>query len=153
MYEKLLNADDPTGFEVPGDDWSKFPYDELQAEVDSIRLRVEQKLGLTLGKDGCVQDASFLDELWVLNPRSHQPNGVTCLIPDLGIRFSNFGKLYMIYSATNSLENYPVEEIKEIIDQVGWTFIEEELLNKEYDGINAQLHGEITWRRRFFDYV
>lgn len=154
MSDILALADDSDGFEVPNNDWSNFPWKELQRDVSAIHEEIEQNLGVNLQRDNSVQDASFFEELRVLNPSSYLSKGVIRLIPDIAIRFSNFGRLYTIYSATESLADYPVEGMRTIIDSHGWHFVSLTDLEKPYDGKNIKLReAKITWWVRFFDYL
>jgi hypothetical protein len=94
----LDEHDDLFGYEVPRNDWSAFPHRELSASVQTIQRALEDELGVAFQRDGDVQDASFHDELHVLDPRSFQESGVIAIIPEVALRFSNYGRLYTIYS-------------------------------------------------------
>jgi len=150
----ILNESDDEGFEVPGDDWSKFHSEEFDRDICLIQVEIRNELQISFEKDGNVQDASFFDELRILNPSSNRSNGVVALVPDIAIRFSNFGRLFTIYSLTDSLKRYPVDKLKELIGKHGWKFIDPADLDKPYDGKNDVLKGEkITWWVRYFDYL
>ena len=154
MQKIYIEADDATGFEVPENDWENFPWHELSEEIEVIRIKIENDLGITLEKDGNVQDASFIEELRILNQSSYCSNGVICITPDIALRFSNYGKLFTLYSLTDSLEKYPVQEIKSIVSEKGWSFIDAKELDRPYDGKNIELQkAGITWWIRFFDYL
>ena len=102
--EKLLRAsDDSVGFEVPGDDWTSFPYDEIAKSVKEVSMALGNGTGFEFERTGSVQDASFHDELSILSPESYLTNRVTVHIPEIGIRFSNFGRLFTIYSAFDKI--------------------------------------------------
>ena len=146
----LIEADDETGIEAPADGMR--PWDEMHGSVTRIRDKIRDRLGLELEVDGNVQDASYHEELRVLAPESYVSEQVTAFVYDLGIRFSNFGRLYTIFGATGALKKYPVEEIKGIVYEEGWFFVDPADLQATYYGKNKRLHG-ISWWDRFFDYV
>lgn len=154
MNPLLNSSDDEIGYEVPGNDWEKFPWEILSKEVAQIRLDILAELNLDMEADGNVQDASFLEELRIMHPSSYLPKGVTRITADIGIRFSNYGKLYTMYSSTGNIENYPVEELKKIIEAKDWKFIDASELELPYNGKNESLRkAKITWWVRFFDYL
>ena len=75
-------------------------------------------------------------------------------IPSIGTRFSNFGRLYTIYSDSSELEKYSVNELRRIVDSFGWKYVDPKDLNEPYDGVREDLRNDgISWWRRFFDYL
>ena len=159
--EKLLRAsDDSVGSYVPGDDWASFPYYELANSVEEVKAALQKATGVEFDRDGNAQDASFHDELRILSPESYLTNRVTVYIPEIGIRFSNFGRLFTIHSAFDKIpKKYPVQEIQEIVEAHGWIFIPADKLKEPYDGVNVRLRdymglgNKVTWWIRFFDYI
>jgi hypothetical protein len=66
---KLLEAnDDPIGCEVPANDWSSFGYKDLQLSVSHLQASLATELSLHFERDGSVLDASFHDQLWIVDP-------------------------------------------------------------------------------------
>ena len=152
INKRLLEADDESGFYCPWEGSSTNPLREMSESITRIRDEIQNQLGLNLEIDGNVQDASFHEELRVLNPASYLSGRVTAIICDLGIRFSNFGRLYTIFSATESLEKYPVDGIKGIVDKEGWFFVDPYELEATYYGKNKRMHG-VSWWISYFDYL
>jgi hypothetical protein len=113
VLRSLLDTfDDPEGCEIPGGDWRSFPHQELSASVHQIQEELQSELGLSFDRDANVQDASFHDELRILLPESFRAKGVVAIVPEIALRFSNFGRLCSIYSAMpERLTHYPVERI------------------------------------------
>jgi hypothetical protein len=156
VTRKLLDEhDDPQGCEVPGGDWSAFPYGALAESVRNVQAALRNELDLPFDRDGNVQDASFHDELRILHPSSFRANGVVALVSEIAIRFSNFGHLYTIHSAMpERLASYPVDRIRTVIERHGWTYVPADELEEVYDGKNGVLRdGRNTWWIRFFDYL
>src|SRR6188768_1268378 len=120
---RLLDTfDDPEGCEIPGGDWPSFPREDLSASVRQIQEELRSELGLSFDRDANVQDASFHDELRILHPESFRANGVVAILPEIALRFSNFGRLCSIYSAMpDRLTHYPVERITTLLGRHGWT--------------------------------
>ena len=155
IVRRLLEAnDDPEGCEFPTGDPSSPPGD-LAESVRSIQRTLREDLNLPMELDGCVQDASFHDELRILHPTSDRGNGVVALFSEIAIRFSNFGRLYTIHSALPSIPaRYPVDQIKAIVERHGWKYVPADQLEEVYDGRNKVLRdGRNTWWIRFFDYL
>jgi len=148
----LEAADDAEGFEVPANDWEAFPYKVYEQEILEIQHRLHDDLGLVLQRDGNVQDASFLDDLRILSSVPDQPN--TFVVP-LCIRFSNFGKLFTVWSSLDSIPSeYPLADIVVRVEGFGWRYVPVEELDEPYDGRNERLRGANTsWWARFFDWV
>lgn len=92
----LVASDDAVGCEVPGNDWSSSPYQELQESVLSIQAALAEQLGPDFERDGNVEDASFHDELHVLAP---DPDHANTRYSEFSLRFSNFGRLYTWFTA------------------------------------------------------
>ncbi|MDO9022288.1 MAG: hypothetical protein Q7V43_35515 [Myxococcales bacterium] len=155
LRKVLDDSDDPEGCEVPGDNWAAFPYDELAASVGSIQETLRNELNLPFDRDGYVQDASFHDELRQLHPDSFRANGVVVLTPEIAVRFSNFGRLYTIYSAVpDTLTHYPLDRIRAVVELRGWRYVPADELGEIYDGKNRAFNdGRTTWWIRFFDYL
>ena len=155
IRQLLDDSDDPEGSEVPGENWAAFPYDALAASVGNIQEVLRNELNLPLDRDGYVQGASFHDELRRLHPDSFRANGVVALTPEIAVRFSNFGRLYTIYSAVpDTLTHYPVDRIRAVVELQGWRYVPADELGEIYDGKNRAFNGgRITWWIRFFDYL
>jgi len=153
---KLLDGlDDPVGCEVPGGNWSRFPYATLAESVTRIQALLREELELAFDRDGNVQDASFHDELRILHPNSFRANSVVALAPEIAVRFSNFGRLYTIHSSfPDLLTKYPVDAIRALVERHGWVYVAADELDDVYDGKNQLLRdGTNTWWIRFFDYL
>ncbi len=151
----LEAADCSTGYEIPRDVWEAFPGREYLSEIKVIQKRIESELGLSLRRDGFVQDASFYDELFIYRSDAFPGDGSITHLVQIGIRFSNFGKLYTIYaSEMSNKKKFDTEGIERIINSFGWTYISaEEPLEATYDGKHDRLRGRISWWERFFDYT
>jgi len=150
----LESVDDAEGFECPGNDWANLPWKDYKADISSIQKELELEVDLRLDADGSVQDASFFEELRILNPSSYCSARVIQLIPDFALRFSNFGKLFTMYSDTGSLLAFPVEQVRLLVEGHGWRYVAAEELTSPYDGKNAALrNAKISWWIRFFDYI
>ena len=153
MRAILEAADCDTGWEVPKDDWENFPWQEYNSEIEIIHKRINSELGLKLEENRSVQDASFCGELYILGD-TVSSEGMSVRGMQIGIIFSNFGKLYTIWSSEPLYrEKFDVESIKRIIDYFGWQFVPNEELGATYDGKHDQLRGKISWMDRFFSYV
>ena len=75
--------------------------------------------------------------------------------PEIAIRFSSFGKLYTLFTSLDEFPpQYPVEKIHDVIQQHGWRFVDGEVLEVPYDGVNQSLRDwGVTWWVRYFDYL
>ena len=151
----LETADCNTGYEVPREDWESFPWRRYISEIETIQNRINTELNISLKRDKNVQDASYLDELFIYRNDAFLNDGIIVHTVQIGIRFSNFGKLYTIYASDISDTNkFDVQGIKRIVDSFGWTYVPAEELRKvTYDGKHKELRGEVSWWIRFFDYV
>lgn len=146
----LASADDATGFEVPGNDWGRFPGGELEASVAKVHAALASELGLAFERDRHVQDASFFDQLAIEQRLDERSSAVA-----LGIRFSNFGRLFTLYTTTESEPHaYDEAAIVALVERHGWRYVPSDELEAPYDGANARMRdGETTWWIRFFDYL
>ena len=155
LHSLLLDRDNASGFEVPDEDWRAFPYQELANSVERIRERLLGEAGVSFTRDGNVQDASFHDELRVQVQQSGTIDRSVAAGPDFAIRFSNFGRLFTIWSGpTNDPGRYPTTLVLDIVREEGWTYVPAEQLDEVYDGLNERLRdGRTTWWIRFFDYL
>ena len=149
-HQLLFEVVDPLGFEVPGNDWRRFPHDELRQSVLQVHAALQRELGVALQRDGQVQDASFHDELSTLYEIGPRQYGV-----DLGIRFSNFGRLFTVYTTRETFApDYDLLAIISIVERHGWRHIPYTALDAPYNGVNAKLcDGKTTWWVRYFDYL
>jgi hypothetical protein len=154
-HRLLVAADDADGAEVPAGDWRAFPYQALAKSVSEVQRALEKELGLRLVRDGNVQDASFHDEIRVLHPEFGWRREGGHLVSDLAIRFSNFGRLYTIFTNLAGIPGeIPIGVLKEIVTRHGWTYVAPEPLEELYDGIHPGFRdGKTTWWIRFFDYL
>ena len=150
--EILESADDPLGYECPNNDWSAIPWDEYQTEVKAIKEDLLERLGFLSKLEGCVQDSShheslYVDIPWKIDPETKNAYGFI-------IRFSNFSKLYTIHGNKPSIYNCYLEKMKLIVNSYNWTFVESEEFQEPYNGVNELLKGGgITWYNRFFYYL
>jgi hypothetical protein len=154
LRELLEKHDDPDGGEFPVG--ANAPAYKVMAEsVTSIQRALRDELSLSLENSGGAQDCSFHAEIHVLHPSSYRPNGVIAFTPEIAIRFSNFGRLFTIYSALPELlPRYPVDAIRAIVERHGWTYVPADQLHVIYDGRNTLLrNGVNTWWIRYFDYL
>ena len=74
----------------------------------------------------------------------------------LVIRVSNFGRLTTIFGCSEqAMFTFPVERIREFIDQMGFRYMPVKVLTTPYNGIHStprRLQGGYTWFDRFFFY-
>src|SRR5262245_8141205 len=150
----LSQHDDPDGCEFPVGE-AAVPSGVLAESVREIQRALRDELAVSMDVDGCVQDASFHDELRILHPDSFRANGVIERVSEIAIRFSNFGRLCTIHSAIPSrLSRYPVDQIRRLVERHGWTYVPADQLDEVYDGQNEVLrNGRNTWWIRFLGYV
>ena len=95
--------------------------------------------------DGCVQDASFQDEIILYTTDKDQ-------FPfQSSLRFSNFGRM-VAYTNPDEEEKKIHNDILSILKNHNFVFIPNKLLDVEYDGNNKE-PGIETWWIRFFDYL
>lgn len=151
---KILEAADcDTGWEIPKDNWETFPYEDYISDIKLIQEKISEQLDVELKRDGSVQDASFIDQLFILDDSAFMGNGVIAHIYQFAIRFSNFGKLYTIYSHVESnLNESTVKQVMQIVEGYGWIYVPRKALKKPYDGKHSGFIGQ-EWWIRFFDYI
>jgi hypothetical protein len=149
-HEILHSADDARGAEVPGGDRATFPWQELADSIRSVQRSLERELGLAFQNDGQVQDASYHDDLYIPCPNSRHRHP-----EEIVLRFSNFGRLYTVFSGLPQIpQTYPVDNIREIVERHGWQHAPHGALDEPYDGVNDLFRdGETTWWIRFFDFL
>lgn len=153
---KLLEASDCSkGFEIPNDDWETFPWKQYMLEIVAIQEEIQDKLGINFKRDGNVQDASYIEELFIRDNEPSMYNGSLAILTQIGIMFSHFGKLYTIWSNKSLDEDkFCVPKIKTIIARHGWIYVSLKALSLPYDGTNSALRrDELTWLSRFFSYL
>jgi len=148
----LEDADDAEGWEVPHDGWDTFPYKDRIAEIVSIQDRIRTDFALEMKRDGNVQDASFIDELSILE---EVPDKQNTYFTRLSIRFSNFGKLFTIYSCLDPIPSeYPMADMIALVESFGWNYVSADALDEQYDGANISIRKQgCSWWIRFFDYL
>lgn len=153
LRNMLLAADHATGCECPGE----FP-ENVSADMEAIWQLLAERYGPEFERDGCVQDASFHDEIRVLTPAEcerRKRTGCYAHVREFAIRFSNFGRLFTICSDFDPApERFDAMSIIKLVEQFGWHYVPADELNAPYDGINPTLRNAgITWWIRFFDYL
>ena len=136
----LERHDDPIGTEVPGNDWRRFPHEQLLANVRAIHqqlLKADPRFDL----DDKVQDASFFASLQI-----HESL--------MFITFSNFGRLCTVAVGKPEMIAFPLAMISDLLRKSGWIEVPRDDLEEIYDGVNPHLRdGKRTWMNRFFDYL
>ncbi|MFH1877148.1 MAG: hypothetical protein ABH865_09710 [Candidatus Omnitrophota bacterium] len=154
IREILQKADDPIGSEIPYEDHDKFPWKELSLEINQIKDLLKNKLGLDFECDDGVQDASFFADLRIFHEKTDSLKRII-QIADIAIRFSNFGKLFSLWSNLDGFEvKFPIKEIVNIVKGFNWKYIPKKELHEIYDGKKVSMrNGKYTWWDRFFDYT
>lgn len=156
LRQILLAADDPLRCEAPSSPETSF--EDQHASILTIQQELLSQQGLRFDLDGCVQDASFFDELFILMPEEQDNRrryGGFVRSMEFAIRFSNFGQLFTIHSCLDPIpDRYDVPSIIELIQKHDWRYVPADELEVPYDGINDHLkQARITWWIRFFDYL
>ena len=151
----LVDADDPVGIEFPNNEQDPDNWDMLFENVAAVKRRLRDELSLDLKALDSIQDASFFSELMKLVEIAKTEEGGVEMFVQIGIRFSNFGRLFTIYSARErGLAEFPIGDIRKIVESEEWKYVEAAKLYLPYDGANIELRdGKFTWWDRFFDYV
>jgi hypothetical protein len=151
IVHKLLLSCDNEGFEVPHNDRTAFPFRELSESVTRIRERIRVELDIDLKRQGHIEDASFLDDLYASRPEEGKTNQTYYAFC---IRFSNFGRLFTIYGLNSKVfAEFPFERVRQLVEGEGWTYVPEDQLHELYDGMNKVLRKQgVSWWIRYFDY-
>lgn len=141
----LREADDPV--DVEGE--SREGGEEAWRNVRALVPALEAILGKRLELDENVQDASFMTDIALREETA--PRVWDALV---AVRFSNFGRLYTVWTSYPSWRIAPetVERIIGAVRAAGFVYVEAEELQEPYTGRNPALEGS-TWWIRFFDYV
>lgn len=150
LKELLLSFDD----QEECDSSQNFNYLNEMKKVYIIKSKIENIISNELTIDECVQDASFFTELSTLKKSQNDGESFVYLY-ELSIRFSLFGNMVTIFSNTenNALNKYPIKEIVDMLQSDGYIYINSELLDEPYDGINKYISKKDTWWTRYFDYI
>ena len=151
--ERLLrDADDPEGYEYPAGVEIDYPRHLQTVKVIRNGLDVEFGARFELFE---AQDASFTCEsTWCIARPATAEFGIWRVVR-LGVRFSNFSRLFSIY--TSEHDNVSPEDeqrVRRIVEREGFVYIPCRELQGLYDGANPTLRdGKVTWWIRFFDYL
>jgi len=153
----LEAADDAVGTAGPVDT-SCSGYEADEDDIQYVLAAIRQHHGIEFERDGNVQDASFFEELYVLTSEARQARdegGGYAHLVEIGIRFSNFDKLFTVYSHLDSIpDRYDLASIIGLVSDRGWQYVPAEPLEVPYDGVNEVLRRSgIMWWHRFFDYL
>jgi hypothetical protein len=150
LLKVLLAADDPEQCEAPsGFDWAR-----EMGQVKKLAPLLERIASRPFTVDESVQDASFFTDLSTYDEQA-MPKGGVLRKTILAVRFSTFGRLFIVWSVCEEgkkLDPSVVTQIVRAVAQRGYTYIDGESLNEPYSGPNPHLKG-VSWRVRFFDYL
>jgi len=139
----LEEADDPVGTEFPKDGGGE----DLWRRIQGLVAPLERIVGRPLRLDEGVQDASFATDIALVE---EEPKGVYA--PVLAVRFSNFGRLFTVWSSSGTPDPDLCRRIVETVRAEGFVYIEEAELSEPYTRRNPHLK-DTTWWIRFFDYL
>ena len=117
-----------------------FDYNEAIRRFRRVVAELERQLGKTLEvqTESHIQDASFHSQV--------------CL-PGGGImRFSNFGDMISVVDE-ESANGDALDVAKRIVQEHGYAYIPEEVLQAPYTGENPGVTGIRDWWIRYFDWV
>lgn len=155
VHQKLMSADCDKGWECPKNDWKNHDWAVYQLEITAIQKNIRSQLNIEFARDGNVQDASYYDELFIWSPDAVRIGDMSVHLLEIGIRFSNFGKLYTIHSTlASNVQKYDIDALQKIVDKYGWTFVPAFELDSPYDGIHQGFkESNASWWIRFFDYI
>jgi hypothetical protein len=144
---KQVDAQSSVHPEYPDDfEWAR----EI-AKVRALAPVIEQIIDRVCKVDDQVQDASFLADIAAYEPASAEARSV--YVVALAVRFSNFGRLFAIWSsAPTSLDPGVVTKVIEAVRGRGYIYIDSTMLNVPYTGVDQRYKGG-TWWVRFFDYL
>lgn len=148
---KLLESvDDAQACESP----SNFDWQESISRVRALKSRLEFIVGHEFVMDENVQDASFFTDL-AISGQEHYVSGIGKVIGSrIVIRFSCFGNLFTIFATSDGekLDESIVDGIIAEVQRHGFIYVEANVLEETYSGINPHLEGQ-TWWVRYFDYL
>jgi hypothetical protein len=148
LLQILLDADDSTGCESP----PGFCWDRECERVGKLKPRLEAVLRFALELDCSAQDASFFADL--VRYEEFAPRSFRAIF---GIRFSSFGSLCTDLRHPDSIAAPVADEgmaqVKALLSEAGFKYVEPEELQEIYFGKNETLAGHISWWIRYFDYL
>jgi len=124
----------------------KFDQEDLEARAAIVHRELEQVLGRSFVFEGGIhnQDASFSVAIRLIET----PGDRFAHVCDL--RFSNYGD--MVAVTDEDYDGSPeCLRVFEIARKHGFTPIEHEILDRDYDGINGDAFP--TWWIRYFDWI
>ena len=124
----------------------------LLEEVEKIREDVEKLMGEKFVVNKHIQDASFLCEIRAIEPTLSNQISVKTSFPRLALTFSNFGRLVTMWGSGESLHPNHLNQLAELLDLKGFTYVPIKYLEAEYTGRHSFLKGG-TWMDRFFSYL
>ncbi|HLF94137.1 MAG TPA: hypothetical protein VJB14_11810 [Planctomycetota bacterium] len=150
LFRLLNRVDDPEECEAP----AEF---DLEAEVNAVRnliLPLNELVGRDFVLNDRIEDAPFFAELsiidWTTNPSGGKDgNGI------ISLRFSAFGRLFIVWSPCPQYKKLDPRVIEQVIDLVrrsGYVYVDAEALVEPYEGGNPALKGRYTWWGRYFDW-
>ncbi|MES2823475.1 MAG: hypothetical protein V4732_07730 [Pseudomonadota bacterium] len=145
QYLAILKAyDDPACWEYP----EEFSYQEQQQKFFSAKGLLQnvlrRKLNFETGSQ--IQDASYhscihLDvELLKSSEKQSQ------------LRFSNFGNMISFVNENSIKESIKIDIIQHL-QNIGYVYIPEAVLEEQYTGKNPGVSGIETWWVRYFEWV
>ena len=140
----LEKHDDPIRWEDP----EGFDYEKEQRGFFKAKDRIQQILRRKLEfKTGSwIQDASY---------HSHLVLDKDCIKNEsesAQVRFSNFGKLIAFANEDSINERIKIDIIQHL-NELGYTYIPEDILFQPYTGKNRGVTGIDNWWVRYFDFV
>ena len=148
MKELLHKFDEEGAYEFPRN--CDLDYSDFEAKAHIVDRRIQKHLSeATSFEDGLSnQDASFSLAIIFDGRSSH--SSVALHVPAL--RFSNFGLMTTITDESKFSES-ELFEIRKILAEEGFSYIEPSDLDHAYDGIMSGNKDFDTWRTRYFDWI
>jgi hypothetical protein len=133
----LRQSDDPVHYDAPPD---------LDLEAAESRMRafahaLSIALGVSLRTESGVllQDANYHGEVFLPSTGAIESS----------IRFSNFGNLVTIFR-TEDVRSDWVNVITDLIEEHGYSYVPEAVLQQSYTGRNKGISGVKDWFQRYF---
>jgi len=109
------------------------------AQVRGLRAKLQHIIGRSLLIDEQVQDASYLTHLCLLHTAERETSPKILL----NIYFSNFGRLFTIWSdcSTDEFSGEMLEQVKTTTESHGFKFVDSSELDEPYTGINGEIRN------------
>lgn len=150
LFRLLNRVDDPEECEAPAE------FDR-EAEVSAVRNLI-RPLNELVGRDFAlndrIEDAPHFAEVsvtdWIPNPSGGKDGEVI-----ISLRFSAFGRLFVVWSACpehKKLDPRIIEQMIDLVRRSGYVYVNADALVEPYEGVNPTLKGRYTWWGRYFDW-